>query len=170
MMLTRYHSPFVTGERQPQFGDLCFAIWVCKRTWGQLMEGIKNQSFKKEIRFLYFISKFKRKGPALSSFVDYVTNSTNEPNLFFNKIDGQTPHSMNNLHFIKIILMSKLHLNKDEAMNLPFAEAIYDIAGIGESEGSCGFVTDAHIDAGESAKRQWEKMQTEKVKHNGKRN
>ena len=100
-------------------------------------------------------------------FVEYITKAMNEPNLFFNKVDDSKPVSMNHLHYIKIVLMTKLKMTKEQVMDLPFGEAIFDLSAIGEAEGGCGFVTDAHIDAGESAKRQWEKMQKEKVKQNG---
>ena len=76
---------------------------------------------------------------------------------------------MNNLHYLKIILMHKLNKTAEQAMDTPFGEAVYDLAAIGESEGVCGFVTDGHEEAGEAAKRQWERRQ-EEIKTNGKRN
>lgn len=170
MMLTRYHSPFVTGERQPQFGDLCFAIWVCKRDWEELMQGVRDNSFVKEVKFLNWVSKLRNKNKAMQVFVDYLTKATTEPDLFFNKTEDQKPASMNYLHYMKILLMNKLKMSKAQAMDMPFGEAVYDVAAIGESEGACGFVTDDQSSAGESAKRQWEKRQAEKVEQNGKRN
>ena len=170
MMLTRYQSPFVTGERQPQFGDLCFAIWVCKRDWEELMQGVRDNSLTKEVRFLGWVSKFRNKNKAMLIFVEYLTKATTEPDLFFNKTKDQKPASMNHLHYMKILLMNKLRMSKQQAIDMPFGEAVYDVAAIGESEGACGFVTDDHSNAGESAKRQWEKRQAEKVEQNGKRN
>ena len=170
MVLSRYDSPFVTGERQPQFGDLCFAIWVCKRNWAELMEGLSRMSFLKEIKFLRFIGRFRQKELAMLTFVDYVTKALKEPNLFFNKVDDAKPMSMNNLHYLKIILMLKLHMTKEQVMDMPFGEAIYDVAAVGESEGACGFVSDSHAAAGEAARRNHEKRQAEMVKENGERN
>ena len=100
------------------FGDLCFAVWVCKKNWGQILKGIADSDFMRDIRFLRFIGKFR---------------------------------------------------NKNKAMVTPFGEAVYDLAAIGEAEGVCGFVMDEHTEAGEAAKRQWERRQ-EEIKTNGKRN
>ena len=169
MVLTRYGSPFVTGDRQPMFGDLCFAIWVCKRNWRELMQGLADMAFTKEMRFLRWMGRLRNKLKAMMTFVDYLTKAMNEPSLFFNKIDNQKPVSMNNLHYLKVALMSKLHMSKEQAMDTPFGEAIFDMAAIGESEGACGFVTDAHAEAGEAARRQWERKQKETT-DNGQRN
>ena len=65
--------------------------------------------------------------------------------------------------------MQKLNKTAEQAMNTPFGEAVYDLAAVGEAEGVCGFVTDAHKAAGEAAKRQWERGQ-EKLKADGQRN
>jgi len=159
MMLTRYQSPFVTGERQPQFGDLCFAIWVCKRSWAELIQGVRDNSLKKEVRFLHWFGKLRNWKRATVIFVDYLANSLKQPDLFFNKVEGSKPTSMNNLHYMKIVLMSKLYKTMEQAMDTPFGEAIYDIAAVGEGEGSCGFTTDEERIAGEVAKRQYERRQ-----------
>jgi len=168
MVLTRFESPFVTGERQPQFGDLCFAIWVCKKNWIQLMKGVADISFKREIRFLKFLARFRSKGKATIVFIQYLTEALKEPNLFFNKVDGAKPTSMNNLHYLKIVLMNKLNKTMIEAMDTPFGEAVYDLAAIGEGEGACGFVTDGDMEAMEVAKRNYERRQSKA--NNGKRN
>lgn len=167
MMLTRYQSPFVTGDRQPQFGDLCFAIWVCKRDWKELIKGMSDSSFKKEVRFLYWFGKFRNWKKSTVVYVQYLSKALKQPELFFNKVEGSKPTSMNNLHYMKIILMSKLFKTMEEAMDTPFGEAVYDIAALGEGEGSCGFTTDAERLAGEVAKRQYERRQE---LANGKRN
>ena len=78
--------------------------------------------------------------------------------------------SMNNLHYMKIILMLKLHMTNEQVMDMPFGEAIYDVAAVGESDGACGFVSDSHAAAGEAARRNHEKRQAEMVKENGERN
>lgn len=168
MVLTRYGSPFVTGERQPQFGDLCFAVWVFKRNWEQVIQGIADSAFIRDIRFLRFIGRFRNKNKAMMTLVEYLTQAMKEPSLFFNKVEGGKPTSMNNLHYLKIILMQKLNKTAEQAMNTPFGEAVYDLAAIGEAEGVCGFVTDSHLEAGEVAKRRWERQQ--KQVNNGKRN
>ena len=169
MVLSRYGSPFVTGDRQPQFGDLCFAIWVCKKDWRQLMEGIANMDLKGDFRFLRVMGWFKNQSKSMVAFVEYLTQSVKEPNLFFNKVEGGKPTSMNNLHYLKIVLMQKLNKTAEQAMNTPFGEAVFDLAAIGEAEGVCGFVTEDHEAAGEAAKRQWERRQ-EKQKADGQRN
>jgi len=169
MVLSRYGSPFVTGERQPMFGDLCFAVWVCKKNWGQLLKGIADSDFMRDIRFLRFVGKFRNKNKAMGALVEYLTQAVKEPSLFFNKVEGGKPTSMNNLHYLKIVLMQKLNKTAEQAMDTPFGEAVYDLAAIGEAEGVCGFVTDEHEEAGEAAKRQWERRQ-EEIKTNGKRN
>tara|TARA_R100000700_G_scaffold6130_4_gene9628 strand:- start:7966 stop:8466 length:501 start_codon:yes stop_codon:yes gene_type:complete len=166
MVLSRYDSPFVTGDRQPQFGDLCFAIWVCKRNWAELMDGLRNSSFKREVRFLGLVGRLKNWRKGIIVFVDYMGQALKQPNLFFNKVDGAKPTSMTNLHYMKIVLMSKLFKTKEQAMDTPFGEAVFDIAALGEGEGACGFTTDADILAGEVARRQHERRQQE----NGKRN
>ena len=169
MVLSRYGSPFVTGDRQPMFGDLCFAVWVCKRNWKQLLKGIADSDFMRDIRFLRLIGRFRNKNKAMATLVEYLTQAMTEPSLFFNKVEGGKPTSMNNLHYLKIVLMQKLNKTAEQAMDTPFGEAVYDLAAIGESEGVCGFVTDEHEEAGEAAKRQWEYRQ-EEIKTNGKRN
>tara|TARA_R110000765_G_scaffold418301_2_gene521676 strand:- start:990 stop:1592 length:603 start_codon:yes stop_codon:yes gene_type:complete len=169
MVLSRYGSPFVTGDRQPQFGDLCFAVWVCQKDWRQLMEGIANMDLKGDFRFLKIMGWFKNQGKSMVTFAEYLTQSVKEPTLFFNKVEGGKPTSMNNLHYLKIVLMQKLNKTAEQAMNTPFGEAVYDLAAVGESEGVCGFVTEDHEAAGEAAKRQWEKRQ-EKQKTDGQRN
>ena len=169
MVLSRYGSPFVTGERQPMFGDLCFAVWVCKKDWGQLMEGIASMGFKKDIRFLRFMGWFRSHGKSMVMLAEYLGQAMREPSLFFNKVEGGRPTSMNNLHYIKIVLMQKLNKTAEQAMDTPFGEAVYDLAAVGEAEGVCGFVTDDHEEAGEAAKRQWERGQ-EKLKADGQRN
>jgi hypothetical protein len=168
MVLTRYGSPFVTGERQPQFGDLCFAVWVCKRNWKELLRGISDLSFKKEVLFLRWFAKLRNKGKAILVFIQYLTQAMQQPNLFFNKVEGAKPTSMNNLHYMKMVLVSKMHKTSEEAMNTPFGEAIYDIAALGEGEGACGFVTDSDLEALEVAKKMHERR-TQGLK-NGERN
>ena len=169
MVLSRYGSPFVTGVNQPQFGDLCFAVWVCKRDWRQLMEGLSDSSFKREVRFLRWVGKLRNKGKAVSVFIQHLTQSMKQPSLFFNKVEGAKPTSMNNLQYMKIAMMSKLHKTGEQAMNTPFGEVVYDLSALGEGEGACGFVTDEHEAAGVAAKRQWKRGQ-EKQKADGQRN
>ena len=103
-------------------------------------------------------------------FVEYITKAMNEPNLFFNKVDDSKPVSMNHLHYIKIVLMTKLKMTKEQVMDLPFGEAIFDLSAIGEAEGGCGFVTDQHEDALEAAKRNAIKRNKERTAQNGQRN
>ena len=169
MVLTRYSSPFVTGERQPMFGDLCFVVWVCKKDWQQLMEGIASMGFKKDFRFFRFMSWFRSIDKSMEMLAAYLGQATKEPSLFFNKVEGGKATSMNNLHYLKIVLMQKLNKTAEQAMDTPFGEAVYDLAAVGEAEGVCGFVTDDHEAAGGAAKRQWERGQ-EELKTNGKRN
>jgi len=159
MVLTRYGSPFVTGERQPQFGDLCFAVWVCKRRWKEARQGLADSEFKGGVRFLRWFGRFRDKGKAILVFMRYLTQSMKSPSLFFNKVDGASPTSMHNLHYMKVLLMSKLHMTKEQAMDTPFGEAVYDIAAIGEGEGVCGFVTDSHEVAMEHAKKRHKRQQ-----------
>ncbi len=105
----------------------------------------------------------------MGALVEYLTQAVKEPSLFFNKVEGGKPTSMNNLHYLKVVLMQKLNKTAEQAMDTPFGEAVYDLAAIGEAEGVCGFITDAHEEAGAAAKRQWERKQ-EEIKTNGKRN
>jgi hypothetical protein len=151
------------------FGDLCFAVWVCKKNWGQTLKGIADSDFMRDIRFLRFMGKFRNKNKAMGALVEYLTQAVKEPSLFFNKVEGGKPTSMNNLHYLKVVLMQKLNKTAEQAMDTPFGEAVYDLAAIGEAEGVCGFITDAHEEAGAAAKRQWERKQ-EEIKTNGKRN
>ena len=166
MVLTRYGSPFLTGERQPQFGDLCFAIWVCKRDWRGLTRGLSDLSFKSEVRFLRWFGKFRNKGKAILVFIQYLTQAMQQPSLFFNVVDGAKPTSMNNLHYMKIVLMSKLHKTSEDTMNTSFGEGLFDIAAWGEGEGACGFVWDADCYAGDIAGKNHERRQAK----NGERN
>ena len=142
MVLTRYGSPFLTGERQPQFGDLCFAIWVCKRDWRGLTRGLSDLSFKSEVRFLRWFGKFRNKGKAILVFIQYLTQAMQQP------------------------LMSKLHKTSEDTMNTSFGEAVFDIAALGEGEGACGFVSDADCYAGDIARKNHERRQAK----NGERN
>jgi hypothetical protein len=166
MVLSRYGSPFVTGDRQPMFGDLCFSIWVCKRNWQGLMRGLSDSSFKKEVRFLWWMGKFRNKGKAILVFVQYLSKAMQQPSLFYNKVDGAKPTSMNNLQYMKIVLMRKLHKTSEQAMDTPFGEIVYDLAALGEGEGSCGFVSDDNRYAGVIARKNYERRQPK----NGERN
>ena len=122
-------------------------------------KSLRDSSLKKEVRFLHWFGKLRNWKRATVIFVDYLANSLKQPDLFFNKVEGSKPTSMNNLHYMKIVLMSKLYKTMEQAMDTPFGEAIYDIAAVGEGEGSCGFTTDAERMAGEVAKRQYERRQ-----------
>ena len=166
MVLTRYGSPFLTGERQPQFGDLCFAVWVCMRNWRQLSQGLADSSFKKEVRFLRWVGKLRNKGKAAVVFVRYLTLAMQQPSLFFNKVEGAKPTSMTNLQYMKIVLMSKLHKTSEEAMDTVFGEVVFDLAALGEGEGSCGFVSDNDRYAGDMARKNYERRHPQ----NGERN
>ena len=166
MVLSRYGSPFVTGERQPMFGDLCFAVWVCKRNWWQLSQGLADSSFKKEVRFLRWVGKLRNKGKAAVVFVRYLTLAMQQPSLFFNKVEGAKPTSMTNLQYLKIVLMSKLHKTSEEAMDTVFGEVVFDLAALGEGEGSCGFVSDNDRYAGDMARKNYERRHPQ----NGERN
>ena len=166
MVLSRYGSPFVTGERQPMFGDLCFAVWVCKRNWRQLSQGLADSSFKKEVRFLRWVGKLRNKGKAALVFVHYLSLATQQPSLFFNKVEGAKPTSMTNLQYMKIMLMSKLHKTSEEAMDTVFGEIIFDLAALGEREGTCGFVSDGDRFAADVARKNQERRHHQ----NGERN
>ena len=168
VILTRYGSPFLTGDRQPMFGDLCFAVWACKRTWEQCKEGIAASSYKRDIRFLKWVSAFKNKHRAIVLFSKYLANSLQEPELFYNKVDNGKPTSMAHLQYMKIVLVTKMHKTVSEAMDTAFAEAIYDLAAIGEGEGVCGFVSDETHIAADVARRNHERRK--KAELDGQRN
>ena len=142
------------------FGDLCFAIWVCKRDWKGLMRGLSDSAFKREVRFLRWMGKLRNKGKAILVFVQYLTRAMQQPSLFFNKVEGARPTSMNNLQYMKIVLMSKLHKTNEQAMDTPFGEVVFDLAALGEGEGTCGFVSDDNRDAGDIARKNYERRQT----------
>ena len=146
MVLTRHDSPFISGSSQPQFGDLCFAVWVCKRNWKQLLVGMGDSSFSRDVRFLKWMGRFRNRNNAILVFIQYLTLATKSPELFFSKVEGSKPTTMNNLHYMKIVMMSKLNKTHEAAMDTPFGEAIYDAAALGEGEGSCNFVTDGQRD------------------------
>jgi hypothetical protein len=81
-------------------------------------------------------------------------------------VEGAKPTSMNNLQYMKIVLMSKLHKTSGQAMDTPFGEIVYDLAALGEGEGSCGFVSDGDRYAGDIARKNYERRQPK----NGERN
>tara|TARA_R110000824_G_scaffold220168_1_gene407222 strand:- start:151 stop:498 length:348 start_codon:yes stop_codon:yes gene_type:complete len=99
------------------------------------------------------MGRFRNRSNAISVFIQYLTLATKSPELFFNKVEGSKPTSMNNLQYMKIVMMSKLNKTREAAMDTPFGEAIYDAAALGEGEGSCNFVTDTQRDAADIAKR-----------------
>ena len=148
------------------FGDLCFAVWVCKRNWRQLSKGLADSSFKKEVRFLRWIGKIRNKGRAALVFIKYLTLATQQPSLFFNKVEGSKPTSMTNLQYMKIVLMSKLHKTSEEAMDTVFGEIVFDLAALGEGEGTCGCVSDSDRYAGDIARSRYERRNSK----NGERN
>jgi hypothetical protein len=96
----------------------------------------------------------------------YLTLAMQQPSLFFNNVEGSKPTSMNNLQYMKIVLMSKLHKTSEEAMDTVFGEVVFDLAALGEGEGSCGFVSDNDRYAGDMARKNYERRQPK----NGERN
>ena len=99
-------------------------------------------------------------------FVHYLSLATQQPSLFFNKVEGAKPTSMTNLQYMKIILMSKLHKTSEEAMDTVFGEIIFDLAALGEREGTCGFVSDGDRFAADIARKNQERRHHQ----NGERN
>ena len=148
------------------FGDLCFAVWVCKRNWKQLAQGLEDSAFNRDVRFLKWIGRFRNRGKAGLVFIQYLTQALKQPELFFNNVEGSKPTTMNNLQYMKIVLMSKLKMSKVEAMDTPFGEAVFDLAALGEGEGACNFVTDGHRDAADMARKMAARRRNEA---NGKR-
>jgi len=135
------------------FGDLCFAVWVCKRNWKQLAKGLEESAFDRDVRFLRWMGRFRNRGKAILIFIQYLTQAFKQPDLFYNNVEGSKPTSMNNLQYMKVVLMSKLFMTKEEAMDTAFGEAVFDIAAIGEGEGVCNFVTDGQRGAADIARK-----------------
>ena len=130
------------------------------------MRGLSDSAFKREVRFLRWMGKVRNKGKAILVFIQYLTQAMQQPSLFFNKVDGAKPTSMNNLQYMKIVLMSKLKKTSEQAMDTPFGEVIFDLAALGEGDGTCGFVSDNDRYAGDIARKRYEGRQ----QTNGERN
>ena len=124
------------------------------------MRGLSDSAFKREVRFLRWMGKLRNKGKAILVFVQYLTRAMQQPSLFFNKVEGARPTSMNNLQYMKIVLMSKLHKTNEQGMDTPFGEVVFHLAALGEGEGTCGFVSDYNRDAGDIARKNYERRQT----------
>ncbi len=140
MLLRRYQSPFLTGERHPDVSDLLWAIYVCVCDYDEAQaELIKPQEeFDAEIqRWMKLCGEFE---PAviIQDFFNYLIDGSRRPEFRRLRRAGERAGADMGAPTEAVLfatLTGKLHFTRTEALNCPYGWAQWLFLTYWEGEG-----------------------------------
>lgn len=163
LILRRFDNAFV-AERKPELADLLFAVLICAQDYRSaltsLRDGIpvKRWFGSKRASYADFIGQWIASlGPfdfiaKAIEFQGYIAAASTCPDL--KQPDGETRRlGAPFIERVQIVLQGRLGYSPDEALNLPWAEAIHHYFAYWELEDRCAFITEEEYEAQAEVKR-----------------
>lgn len=150
-LLQRFQSPFIQGG-DVALGDVLLAAFICAQPHRNSGRDLDRWWTKHWLRFWVWRSRKLNWAVQADEFDQYL--SDNLPRLeYWKKGDGK-PAGSPYCFFLLAMAMARLHLNRDEALDMPVAELICLLASAAEVEGDVQLCSDDDMEFFEWAKDQ----------------
>lgn len=149
LLLEQLDSPFVTGARAPEIADLQVGLWVCSRSYE---EG--RRAMRKGLGPLWWLHAWlvKLRGiikpietrSGIAAFVRYIRIGSAMPEVWAGQ-GGRAPGAPLAV-ILKTRLMSELGYTPEHALNMPLAQAHWELLALREMSGGLEFPNELERD------------------------
>lgn len=139
-----------TDQLAERIGDLVLAIWVCAQPWRHAEKHLASRRTRLLLRAWQWQLTSHRLIRAAAFFHAYLVESTRGPRTFTKDTDNALRSPT--LAVVRVMLANAFGLTPDEAMDVPLAAALWDLACYHELKGSVELVDPIRAAALEAAR------------------